>query len=63
MPETFVRLFAHLKDIPKADRTLPMLQHVASLVPIIRKHGWVLSTLAEFFPRIYLVSPDLPDAA
>jgi len=51
MTETFVQSFAHLKDMPKADRALPMLQRVASLVkPIMRKHGWVLPTLAEFFP-------------
>jgi len=51
MPETFVKSFAHLKDMPRADRALPMLQRVASLVkPIMRKHKWVLPTLAEFFP-------------
>ena len=51
MPETFVGSFAHLKDMPRADHALPMLQRVASLVkPIMRKHGWVLPTLAEFFP-------------
>lgn len=51
MTETFVKSFTHLKDMPKADRALPMLQRVASLVkPIMRKHAWVLPTLAEFFP-------------
>ncbi|KAG8219423.1 hypothetical protein J3R82DRAFT_347 [Butyriboletus roseoflavus] len=51
MTETFVKSFTHLKDMPKADRALPMLQRVASLVkPIMRKHSWVLPTLAEFFP-------------
>ncbi|KAI9570176.1 WLM domain-containing protein [Boletus coccyginus] len=58
MAETFVKSFTHLKDMPKADRALPMLQRVASLVkPIMRKHAWVLPTLAEFFPD----SPNLLD--
>ncbi|KAL0951762.1 hypothetical protein HGRIS_008434 [Hohenbuehelia grisea] len=49
--ETYVKSFTHLKDRPKADQALPMLQRVASLVkPIMRKHGWVLPVLAEFFP-------------
>jgi len=52
MTDTFVKSFTHLKDRPKADRALPMLQRVASLVkPIMRKHGWVLPVLAEFFPE------------
>ncbi|KAF9469743.1 WLM domain-containing protein [Collybia nuda] len=58
MPEIFVQSFTHLKDKPKADRALPMLQRVASLVkPIMRKHAWVLPVLAEFFPE----SPNLID--
>ncbi|KAG6380792.1 hypothetical protein JVT61DRAFT_5176 [Boletus reticuloceps] len=51
MAQTFVKSFTHLKDMPKADRALPMLQRVAVLVkPIMRKHGWILPILAEFFP-------------
>lgn len=51
MTETFVKSFTHLKDRPKAERALPFLQRVASLVkPIMRKHGWVLPVLSEFFP-------------
>ncbi|KIL01053.1 hypothetical protein PAXRUDRAFT_821068 [Paxillus rubicundulus Ve08.2h10] len=51
MTETFVKSFTHLKDMPRAERALPMLYRVASLVkPIMRKHGWVLPLLAEFFP-------------
>lgn len=51
MTETFVKSLTHLNDMPKADRALSMLQRVASLVkPIMRKHGWVLPALAEFFP-------------
>jgi len=56
MSQVFVKSFTHLKDMPRADRALSMLQRVASLVkPIMRKHGWILPTLAEFFPE----SPNL----
>ena len=56
MSETFVKSFTHLKDRPHADRALSMLQRVASLVkPIMRKHGWTLPILSEFFPE----SPNL----
>ncbi|KAJ6541860.1 WLM domain-containing protein [Mycena capillaripes] len=63
---TFVKSFTHLKGrptdmsefvsgltalLPKEERALPMLQRIASLVkPIMRKHGWVLPVLCEFFP-------------
>jgi hypothetical protein len=51
MSDIFVKSFTHLKDRPKAERALPMLQRIASLVkPIMRKHGWVLPVLSEFFP-------------
>ncbi|KAH9931997.1 WLM-domain-containing protein [Epithele typhae] len=40
MPEVFVKSFTHLKDRPKADEALKILQRVASLVkPIMRKRG------------------------
>lgn len=56
MSANFVHAFTHLKDKPKADRALPMLQRIASLVkPIMRKHSWNLPVLAEFFPE----SPNL----
>ncbi|KAG1793896.1 WLM domain-containing protein [Suillus plorans] len=56
MLQTFVKSFTHLRDRPHADRALPMLQRVATLVkPIMRKHGWVLPLLSEFFPE----SPNL----
>ncbi|KAI0673725.1 WLM domain-containing protein [Trametes maxima] len=56
MPSVFVKSFTHLKDRPHADKALPLLQRVASLVkPIMRKHGWVLPVLSEFFPE----SPNL----
>ena len=56
MSESFVQSFTHLKDRPKSDRALPMLQRIASLVkPIMRRHGWTLPVLAEFFPE----SPNL----
>ncbi|KAJ7361193.1 WLM domain-containing protein [Mycena albidolilacea] len=49
--DSFVRSFTVLKGRPKEERALLMLQRVASLVkPIMRKHGWVLPVLAEFFP-------------
>ncbi|KAI0660666.1 WLM domain-containing protein [Cubamyces menziesii] len=58
MPDIFVKSFTHLKDRPNADRALPLLQRIASLVkPIMRKHGWVLPVLSEFFPE----SPNLLD--
>ncbi|KAF4604781.1 hypothetical protein EYR40_003563 [Pleurotus pulmonarius] len=51
MSETFVKTYTHLKDRPRADRALHMLQTTASLVkPIMRKHGWVLPVLSEFYP-------------
>ncbi|KAJ6623161.1 WLM domain-containing protein [Mycena sp. CBHHK59/15] len=51
MSKTFVKSFTHLKGRPKAERALPMLQRIASLVkPIMRKHSWVLPVLSEFFP-------------
>ncbi|KZT08562.1 WLM-domain-containing protein [Laetiporus sulphureus 93-53] len=51
MSQTFVQSFTHLKDRPKAEQAATLLQRVASLVkPIMRKHGWVLPALAEFFP-------------
>lgn len=52
MPDIFVQSFTHLKDKPKADQALQLLQRVASFVkPIMRKHGWVLPVLSEFFPE------------
>ncbi|KAG5643139.1 hypothetical protein DXG03_001529 [Asterophora parasitica] len=52
MTQVFVHSYTHLKDKPKADRALPMLQRIASLVkPIMRKHNWNLPVLAEFFPE------------
>ncbi|KAJ7216778.1 WLM domain-containing protein [Mycena haematopus] len=51
MSDTFVKSFTILKGRPKEERALPMLQRIASLVkPIMRKHGWVLPVLSEFFP-------------
>lgn len=54
--DKFVLSYTHLKDRPNADHALQMLQKIASLVkPIMRKHGWVLPVLSEFFPE----SPNL----
>ncbi|KAJ7157090.1 WLM domain-containing protein [Mycena filopes] len=47
----YVLEFTHLKGRPKEDQALAMLQRIASLVkPIMRKYGWNLPLLAEFFP-------------
>ncbi|KAL4070533.1 hypothetical protein J3A83DRAFT_4358692 [Scleroderma citrinum] len=44
--------------MPKSERALPTLQRIATLViPIMRKRGWVLAVLSEFFPE----SPNLVD--
>ncbi|GAA5854077.1 hypothetical protein JCM9279_004374 [Rhodotorula babjevae] len=41
-----------LKSQPRADEALDLLRKIASLVkPIMRKHGWFLPTLSEFFPK------------
>lgn len=51
MPDVWVQSFTHLKDMPRADTALELLKKTASLVkPIMRKHGWVLPVLAEFYP-------------
>ncbi|KAK7686699.1 hypothetical protein QCA50_010299 [Cerrena zonata] len=56
MIDTFVKSFTHLKDRPKQDQALLLLQRIASLVkPVMRKRGWVLPVLSEFFPE----SPNL----
>ncbi|KAG8877612.1 hypothetical protein FRB97_003241 [Tulasnella sp. 331] len=47
----FIQAFTHLKTKPREKEALAYLQRVASLVkPIMRKHGWNLPVLAEFFP-------------
>ncbi|KAI1793143.1 WLM-domain-containing protein [Ganoderma leucocontextum] len=52
MPDIFVQSLTHLKDKPRPDEALKLLQRIASLVkPIMRKHGWVLPVLSEFFPE------------
>ncbi|KAI0260238.1 WLM domain-containing protein [Gloeopeniophorella convolvens] len=51
MSDVFVLSYEHLKGLPRADQALPFLQKIASRVkPIMRKHGWKLPVLAEFFP-------------
>lgn len=51
MTDVYVQSFTHLKDRHRADDALKLLQKVASLVkPIMRKRGWILPILAEFFP-------------
>jgi hypothetical protein len=52
MTDVFVKSFTHLKGRHRADDALKFLQRIASLVkPIMRKRGWVLPVLAEFFPN------------
>ncbi|RDX51198.1 WLM-domain-containing protein [Lentinus brumalis] len=56
MSDVFVKSLTHLKDRPRADQALQILQRLASLVkPIMRKHGWILPVLSEFYPE----SPNL----
>jgi hypothetical protein len=51
MSDIWVQSITHLNDMPRASTALKMLQQTASLVkPIMRRHGWVLPVLAEFFP-------------
>lgn len=41
-----------LKSQPRSEDALQLLRKIHSLVkPIMRKHGWYLHTLAEFFPK------------
>ncbi|CUA76282.1 DNA-dependent metalloprotease WSS1 [Rhizoctonia solani] len=48
---SLVRTFTHLANQPGAPEALHNLKRVADLVhPIMKKHGWVLPVLAEFFP-------------
>lgn len=49
--DVWVLSYEHLKGHPRSDQALLLLQKVASRVkPIMRKHGWRLPVLAEFFP-------------
>ncbi|KAG9125987.1 hypothetical protein FRC07_005320 [Ceratobasidium sp. 392] len=48
---SLVRTFTHLAGKPHAPEALHTLKRVADLVhPIMKRHGWVLPVLAEFFP-------------
>ncbi|KLO14262.1 WLM-domain-containing protein [Schizopora paradoxa] len=50
--QTFVDSFTHLTGRKFSEKALPLLQRIASLVkPIMRKHGWRLPVLSEFFPE------------
>ncbi|TFK26690.1 WLM-domain-containing protein [Coprinopsis marcescibilis] len=47
----FVLKITHLKGRPNEVHALDLLKKTVSLVkPIMRKHGWVLPELSEFFP-------------
>jgi len=61
MTDVYVKSFTHLKDRHKADDALKLLLRIASLVkPIMRKRGWVLPVLAEFFPDSPNLLGELP---
>jgi hypothetical protein len=46
-----VESFSTLKDFPRSDEGLLKLKKIASFVkPIMRKRGWRLPLLAEFYP-------------
>jgi len=54
--DVWVLSYEHLKGHPRFNEALTLLQRIASLVkPIMRRHGWRLPVLAEFFPE----SPNL----
>ena len=49
--DVWVLSYEHLKGLPNPDQALILLRKTASRVkPIMRKHGWRLPVLAEFFP-------------
>ena len=44
--------YSHLKDKPREADALKTLQKIASLVkPVMRRRGWRVGTLAEFYPE------------
>jgi hypothetical protein len=48
---SLVRTFTHLAGQLHAPEALQTLKRIADLVhPIMKRHGWVLPVLAEFFP-------------
>ena len=50
--DKYVGAFVHLKELPSEAGALDMLKKVASLVlPIMRRHDWRISKLAEFYPE------------
>jgi hypothetical protein len=43
--------YTHMQDMPQADEALHRLRKIASCVkPIMRKRGWRVGTLSEFYP-------------
>jgi hypothetical protein len=41
-----------LKNQPDSDKALKMLKELAEIVkPVMKKHGWYLPQLSEFFPK------------
>lgn len=49
--DALVLSYTHLKNFPRQDDALHMLQRIASLVkPIMRARRWKVSELSEFYP-------------
>lgn len=50
---TWIKSFAYIKNFPRVNTALSMLERMASLVKsIMRARGWVLPVLSERFPSI-----------
>jgi hypothetical protein len=50
--DTQVGQYSHLKEMPESDYALLTLRKIASCVkPLMRKRGWKVGTLSEFFPE------------
>jgi hypothetical protein len=44
--------YTHMREMPNAAYALETLRKIASCVkPIMRKRGWRVSTLSEFYPE------------
>ncbi|KAI1485310.1 WLM domain-containing protein [Biscogniauxia mediterranea] len=54
MPEIdpLIMSYSHLNDMPRSNEALLMLKKIASMVkPLMRKRGWKVGELAEFYPK------------
>jgi hypothetical protein len=49
--DPLIEQYTHMQDMPQADEALHRLRKIASCVkPIMRKRGWRVGTLSEFYP-------------